>query len=951
MSSRDLIAQRLRAYDPDLDLNDPRLIREVIEPLVEYIGDELPAADPRRLMQARLAEEFPDLDGSVFADLFGKAAQSLLSVLRIELSAARNRRRLDDPRLLTGKDLSNLRDFFLLDPTEGTFSRGTLRAFFPSPRSLALDVGTLITVNGRDGGAPRVYRPTTPQTFSVSEMRENREGGQFYVDVALTATAPGAYYDLQPNEALGATGIPGAVRLINLLPFRGGGEADSAPQFLARIRAAVRARDTSSFAGAEYILPQNQIFDFQVIQGGDPLMVRDRVYGPVQISGIPGGFRINNDSAAPDSFIQLGIASDVWHALSSEATTGARIRVLEDVGVEVFLGRVDSVAFAPGNPGTFTATLSGNPLIETIGTPDLFPPGVPAPRPVVPGDLVNLSGVFDVFGRRIPLAVTSVNSLPSGDELQLQVVNIEDDPASFSGLGTSAISILRRAVAYRSRFPHFPSVPESVQHFFSAPLFDTRAFGADGEEVLSQGVPALPVPGTVRPESRAGALVPQYRNILQDADDLPFTSIERVELLDAITEQPTGTYLYPRIPLFCEFQETLAGSLQDKVTKLRVHLLGPQATALGRTVVQDLPGLDGHRMTPLFWPSTPAEAAASDDPTTGVIVLAAAPGPLTSGSVTVPREPREGDWIHFRTPSYEEYFPIVEVNGTEIRVAAQDIPVGAEGSAVIFQGATRASLQAVSPAFPTPRGPEGTYSFDIWLRELTPSEAGDPGYVPPESPLFGTRAFIPEDGWLTQGFEVVSTYPGQQFSTQERASLCIQGNYVGDGEELQGRSVTLHAYPGDEVKTVQRVFDEDGRLIKTALAKAYAPTFVTCSFFYDALDLDPEDAAQAIYQEVLRSQEDQRIELSDLKEALIRAGADFVVSGRIFVLRQDHNRKWEYFATRGAVPLLSIGQLRLSAVTCTRLRRRARGESPDEFDPDSWEGDPFTLRPGGFDED
>ena len=227
MRSRDLIEQRLRAYDPDIDLSDPRLRREVIDPLVTYIGDELPAADPRKLMQARLGEEFPDLDGSVFADLFGKAMQSLLSVLRVELSAARSRRRLDDPRLLTGSDLADLRDFFLLDPIEGTFSRGTLRAFFPSPRSLALDVGTLVTVNGRQGGPPRVYRPTTPQTVSTAQMRANREGGQFFADIHLTATAPGEYYDLQPNEALGASGIPGAVRLVNLLPFRGGGDADS----------------------------------------------------------------------------------------------------------------------------------------------------------------------------------------------------------------------------------------------------------------------------------------------------------------------------------------------------------------------------------------------------------------------------------------------------------------------------------------------------------------------------------------------------------------------------------------------------------------------------------------------------------------------------------------------------------------------------------------------------
>lgn len=958
MAFRDFLIARLLEFDPTLDPDDPSLAAAVLDPVDELLGEGLPQADPRAVILARLNEFDPEVDNTVFADLFGKPGAALFAPVNFETRASLNRRRLDDPRLLTGSDLQDLRDFFLVDTQEGGYARGVLRAFYAQPRSLAFDVTNQIVVPGANGSSARVFRPDGPQLFPVSQVRGNVSGGQYYVDIPVVATAAGEYYNLAPGEATGASGLPGASRVTNLRRFVGGVDSDTIPTFLARIRTALTLRSLSTVAGANHVLPQLTILDFKIAQGGDPRMVRDRIYGPSSISGIPGGFRLPREDIVLGDFVSLGVAYDIWFAPSeSQQLVSVKIRNAKDEGVETMSGNDGTLAYLGGN--LYTLTLQNSRIIEQVA-PDPDNEGLLAPlsgrlRPVEEGDLVHFEGFFtDIVGERNVLEVTGING--TGTVVTLEAV----DPAFSPPVGTvpgSRFRVLRPLTAYG-----VAAYPEYDQRMLSIPLSNPRAVSTNGDALFTGGVPVLTKPGSTSPEVKDGAFVPRIANVVDDVSSFPLVSVERLEILDPVTEQPNGDYIYPRRYLFAEFLESKSGSSELKATLLRVHLLGPQATAIGVTEVM-ASGLEVNntgdsstatiRMQPIALVFSNV-VSSGIEPETDVLQIDVGDDldveyfhDTGSGVITIAgRKVQPGDWVHFLPTGSDDtyYFPIEEVDlpaGT-ITVSAPDIPSGLTGLMLIFQGASRASLLAEG------RGPEGTYAVDIWLREIV-----DPGYTPGDPPLLNTKAFIPDQQLLTQGFELVSPLPGFQFSADETVSLTIQGTHVVDSQEIQGRSLLVHAFPGDRVTSVQQQIDtvSNRPMVVHGLAKVYPPAFVVASFYYDAESLTQETAAKTVLDAFMGADAEDRIELSDLVSALYDAGADFVVSGRIFVLRMDHNRKWESFASRGAVPVSDIGDFVLQAVTVTRLRRRLTGEDLDPYDSDNWDSEPYTLRPGGFEED
>lgn len=955
MAFRDFLLERLLAYDPTIDPDDPDLATQVLDPADELLGEDLPQSDPRAIVQARLDEADPNLDGTVFADIFGKVAAAMWQPLNFEVRAALNRRRLDDSRLLTGSDLQDLKDFFLVDAQEGGYAQGIMRVYYSTPRSLQFDVTLLATVSGTNGGAARVFRPSGPQNFPVSVVRSNIQGGLYFVDVAMVATSPGEYYNLLEGEASGASGFPGSVRVTNPRRFSGGVENDSIDTFLARIRNSVTLRSLSTVGGINFVLPQLAIGDFKVVQGGSPLMVRDRIYGPTTISGIPGGFRLPREDVAIGDFVSLGIAFDIW--VSPEETqqlVSAKLSNVKNEGVEILSGGDGTLVYLGFN--NYTLTTLSTPFTEVVSTPELLTPLGKSLRPVQVGDVVTFSHLFtSILGERLRLVVTAVSD---------SVLALNNPTSSFNpAVGTvtgSHYAVFRPLNAYN------PELGEAFAHpMFLIPLTDVRSLGPQGDEQFVGSLPALPEPGTTNADIVDGTRVPRLFNVTDDVSSFPFSTIERLEILDPVTETSREDYVYPRMPLYLEFLQSLSGSVTERATVLRVHVLGPQATALGDCLISSSSNLTSGatQMIPLWWTYTEASTVGIGAETDTIEISGASVhqesgdiGNFTSNSlayslglVTVSdRLPRVGDWALFRAtagpPDNGFFLPIVEiVDATTIRVSAPDIPTGLTGTVEIFQGTSRANLIAEG------RGPEGTYSFDVYLRE----KAAGGGYVPGDPPLMNTKAYMDFSKILSQGFELLSPLPGFQFSTDEKLTLGIQGTHVVDNQEIIGRAFLMHAAPGGRIQTIQEQLDSDANrpIVTTGLAKGFSPSFVVVGFYYDAVSLEVEAAAQAVLDAFINADFEDRLELSDLINALYSAGADYVEAGRVFVLRQDHNRNWDYFSSKGAIPSTDIGDFILQAVTVTRLNRRAKGQVLDTQNPDNYLEGPYTLRPGGFDSD
>lgn len=960
-------------YDSTIDVESDRFSDIVLDSVDEYVGDDLPQSDPRALIQARLDEDDPSLDNTVFADTYGKPAAALAAPAFFELRSTLTRRRLDDESVLFSDDLDDLRDFFLVNTTAGGYSRGVVRVFYPSPRNLFFDVTRLITVQGRDGGPARVYRPEFPQQFSVTRVRENVSGSLFFVDVNLVATETGNYYDLEEGEAQGASGFSGAVRVTNLSRFSGGVSADTIPTFLARIRNSVVLRSLSTPGGASFVIPGLGVTSFEVVQGGDVRMVRDRIYGPATIAGVPGGFRLISDDIPDGDYVRLGIAFDIYISPSvSQQLTSFVVSNVRDEGVEILTGDDGSLSYN-GVTSEYTLSLNSSRAAEQIApNPDnegLLTEWAGRLRPIEEGDIFEFEGLFvsSVTGERRSLVVTAINT--AGTILTLEDVDPALDNPIDPGDPLASGSIPGRYYRFLRQLTGFIEATETtfVQPVFCIPLTDPRALDSSGEEIFVGSSPALPRPGTERAEAVGGSFVPRTTNAIDDIASFPVVSVERLEILDPITQQSSGDYIYPRHPLFVEFLNSTAGSEQLKATRVRVHLLGPQATAVGRDEIANAD--ETIRMVPLHWYFATVTTVGTSPTTDEIHVQVAGvdppfDNPLTtrplfheySGAIGTTlvssRVPRAGDWVHFISTGGNEYFfPIsaVDIGGDApyddgiVTISAPDIPSGLDGEMYIYQGGSRATMLSDG------RGPEGTYSIDIWCREV--EAAGD--YSPGDPPIENTRGFLARGALLSQGFEIVSPLPGQQFSVAERVSLTIQGTHVVDSQEILGRSIQVHSFPGDRVAAIQDQLDSGliRPMVTSGLAKTFPPAFVVVSFYYDSETLEPEDAAEAVFEAFENADTENRIERSDLVSALYDAGADYVEGGRVFVLRQDQNRNWTYEASRGAIRVESIGDFVLQAVTVTRLLRRGPGEVLDATDPDNWADDPFTLRPGGFDED
>ena len=1056
---QELLIASLSSYLPGFDPGDERFRREVLNPLSEYFGEDLPGTSARKLLLARLAESAPDLDGTVYADLFGKPTEAILSALLREQAAMRARRAVSATAALTSDDLRDQFSVFQVEPRQGSFSTGTARAYFSSPRSLALDPSLQISLTL--AGRTRVYRPTRPATFTLQQVRNSKEGSLYYVDFPITATVASPEYDLAAGELQGAVGIPGAVRIDNPRPIRSGSVSDSPELLRSRIQFALRRRGLSTVGGIGAILPELGIIAHRLVRGGDPLMVRDRLYGPLAISGVPGGFASSNPQGSQvplGEFVSLGIAYDIWVKPSARASASFTLdNIVDEGGLEVMTGSGASVDFIPGSPAVLQLTTQFLSLTDVVGVPGMFREETGPLRPILSDGtfLLQLSRLYTTTNQRESFRITDVDSAGAfleaewdgvtvfspGDRFRvlrqvrayedaeitrdylpatgpypsavlgnqtglgfavLGSVSVADDDLSLLGIvqhmadGLEALSAftlvtgtvvavgpqlrwrltVQRASgswatpAWQAAVPEIgilttqggwvvlssdtaqytsegPVLYHPVQPYLCLPLTGIRSFDVDGEEVIEQGSPAHVLFGTDRADIVSGSPVPKSYNVVSAPDEVPMATIERLEISDAVTGTPSGVYAYPRHPLYAEFLEASSAPPASKVVKMRVHLLGPQTFALGDTLITPR-GAPVPRLVPLHWKADGAVSVSAGDPLTDRVALTGVMS-LQYGSAVAPgpRNVRAGDVLHFLTTEGEQYMlPIASVDGTEVRVATPDIPTGRSGYALIYQGASRESLLAEG------RGPEGTYSVDIWLREDFENQS----YTPGEAPLYGTQAEIDPRGIISQGFDLFSPVPGQEFSLREQGTLALQGEYLGDSQWTRNRSLVVHGVPMEEVRRLQERLSEDSveavaPIATTGLAKSFAPAFVVCAFAFDAENLSAEAAAEAVEQEIYRSIQDQRIELSDLKDALYSAGADFVVSGRIFVLRQNHLRQWESFATRGSVSALDIGFFRLSAVTCTRLRRRARGETLDELDPSSWAEEPVTLRGGGFDAD
>jgi len=283
MASKDLaqyIRERMALFDSTIDTSSGSdFDAKVVQPTVSRLGADPFVMDLQLFAKTRLQQEHPTYfveEGSALIDLLIKPFSVFLEPLIRENRRIANGQSLTAPELLTTEEAEALgsRTYSVRDT--GDISKGTVRLYFTSPRSVSVSGSNYaFTADGLR------YFPTQSQSIRSEEMITNVENGLYYFDVRVQAEQAGSGYNINAGKIVGITGIAGAVKTTNKVKFRGGLPAENPSEFISRVQQEVTDRSLASDRGAKYRILNNfpEVQSIALIGYQDPEMQRDIITG------------------------------------------------------------------------------------------------------------------------------------------------------------------------------------------------------------------------------------------------------------------------------------------------------------------------------------------------------------------------------------------------------------------------------------------------------------------------------------------------------------------------------------------------------------------------------------------------------------------------------------------------------------------------------------------------
>lgn len=273
------LEDRLVALDPSIDISPGSPAQtKFIDPVLTYLGTDPFETDIDAFLLDRFAQEFPDLyiaDPGALRDLFIKPLQLILEPFKREISTVRRNQSLIDPSLLSDADADSLVANVFDSRDRGGFAGGTVRAYFPTPTDVRVEVSNRVFST-----TSLNFFPTSPVSLTAEMMSFNRDGSLFYMDIPVRAEQAGASYNIEADEVVGIDGLSNVVRATNLKAFTGGSERQDNETFVSAAEVSLTERSLANRRGTVARLNnvfQGQLRGIQVIGAKDPEMQRDLI--------------------------------------------------------------------------------------------------------------------------------------------------------------------------------------------------------------------------------------------------------------------------------------------------------------------------------------------------------------------------------------------------------------------------------------------------------------------------------------------------------------------------------------------------------------------------------------------------------------------------------------------------------------------------------------------------
>lgn len=277
---KEFVEARLRAYDPDVDLNEGSPAQDlVVDPIVRRFTPDPFEMDVETYISTLLAQKYPSMnfrEGSMLRDAVVKPMQALLDPIAREAQIIKQSQSLANPELLAPSEADALVANIFVSRTTGGLSVGTARLYFNAPVALSISVGNVCYT----AGGLR-FIPTTLQSISAESMIFNQSGNLYYFDIQLTAEAAGEEYNVSRGEIIGITNLNTAVKVENLEKFSGGLPEEDTESLVSKAETSITERSLVVPRGASARLRDQfeDLVHLQVVGYGDSEMQRDVITG------------------------------------------------------------------------------------------------------------------------------------------------------------------------------------------------------------------------------------------------------------------------------------------------------------------------------------------------------------------------------------------------------------------------------------------------------------------------------------------------------------------------------------------------------------------------------------------------------------------------------------------------------------------------------------------------
>lgn len=274
---KSFIKSRLLAFDPTIDVSDGAPVYfEVIDPIIARVGVDPLSLDTKTFITQRIQEAFPDIYTSgAFEDLVINPIIVVIEKLTQEIKSIKFGQSLNNPELLSDEEVDILGSKYFETRRQGNFSTAVVRVYYPTPRSLVITTDTVF----RTSSGLRFF-PINNQTISSAQMLFNKEGFEYFIDVAVVAEGEGDQYNVDRGEINSVEDLQNPIRVFNTNKASGGLSRESNTDFLIRIENSRGEQSLVTKRGATAkTLNDFTIRGLEIIGAGEEGMDRDILQG------------------------------------------------------------------------------------------------------------------------------------------------------------------------------------------------------------------------------------------------------------------------------------------------------------------------------------------------------------------------------------------------------------------------------------------------------------------------------------------------------------------------------------------------------------------------------------------------------------------------------------------------------------------------------------------------